>query len=168
MQISSSEYHSFYQRYIDNAAVFLKSNQFEDSLQLALDFYRSIPSSKWNYKYVKDKWSVADILLHINDTERIMSYRALRISRGDKTPIAGFEQDEYVVSAEENMRTPKSLIDEFKSIRLASCSLFESFTDESLNQVGVASGVDISVRALKAIIIGHQIHHNQTIKERYL
>ena len=168
MNMPQKEYNPYYQRYIDYAHQYLISNSFQDSLNQNIDFYNSIPNDKWNYRYAEGKWSIADILLHINDTERIMSYRALRISRGDLTSIPGFEQDDYVASALADKRNFRNLIEEFKTIRQASLSLFKSFSEEQLLKIGVASNSDISVRALKAIIIGHQIHHNNIIKKLYL
>jgi len=168
MQIPNTEYHHYYKRYIEHAQSYLSSKTYADSLSENLEFYTAIPNDLWAYRYAKDKWSIADILLHINDTERIMAYRALRLSRGDDTPLAGFEQDDYVLTANANNRTPKSLIEEFKTVRLASLSLFESFSEKDTLKMGTASGTNFSVRALQYIVVGHQIHHHQIITERYL
>ena len=102
------------------------------------------------------------------DTERIFAYRALRIARQDKTPLAGFEQDDYVMNGKTKYRSLYSLIEEYKSVRQATISLYSSFDFNELEQIGEASGFPISVRALGYIISGHENHHNQVIKQRYL
>ena len=101
------------------------------------------------------------------DTERIFTYSALRISRKDKTPLVGFEQDEYVINVNTANRTLESLLKEYKAVRQASIVLFESFDKEQLELIGEASGFPISVRAIGYIITSHENHHNQVIKERY-
>ncbi len=140
----------------------------KQNLDTLVSFYESIPLVKHDYAYAEDKWTVKDILLHIIDTERIFAYRALRIARQDKTPLAGFDQDDYVASGNTNVRSLENLIEEYKSVRQSTISLYESFNSSELMEIGEASGFPISVRALGYIITGHENHHNQVIKERYL
>ena len=102
------------------------------------------------------------------DTERIFCYRALCISRKDKTSFPGFEENDYVVSAKANERSFESIIAEFVAVRNATISLFESFNDEQMQEIGTASNFPVSARAIGFIISGHQIHHENILNERYL
>lgn len=168
MIINPEEYNSYYTPYIKLATNENICKGLTINLKKVVDFYKSIPEEKLDYSYAEGKWSVKDILLHIIDTERIFSYRALRISRNDKTPILGFEQDDYVLYANAKNRSIDSLLDEYISVRQSTLSLFESFTDAQLKFTGLASGSPISVRAIGYILTGHENHHNNVIVERYL
>ena len=167
--ITTAEYNAYYQPYIDNVnydlsiVEGLKQNQ-----DVMVSCYSIIPVEKHNYAYAVEKWTVKDVLLHIIDTERVFAYRALRIARRDNTPLAGYEQDDYVLNAFAENRTMKSLIEEYKSVRQATITLFESFSPDTLLLVGKASGFPISVRAIGYVIVGHENHHSNIINERYL
>ncbi|NNL82280.1 MAG: DinB family protein, partial [Winogradskyella sp.] len=113
-------------------------------------------------------WTIKDILLHLIDTERVFSYRALRIARGDSTPLPGFDQDLYVENALARNRTMTSLIEEYKSLRQSTLTLFKTFTPEMLISTGTASDSAISVRAIGYILSGHENHHKIIIEDRYL
>lgn len=106
--------------------------------------------------------------MHLIDAERVFTYRGLCIARNDKTEFPGFEENDYVNEANANTRELKDLIEEFKTVRSSTVSLYNSFNNEQLKRVGVASSASVSVRALAYMIIGHYIHHIQVIKERYL
>jgi uncharacterized damage-inducible protein DinB len=112
------------------------------------------------------KWSVKQVLGHLCDAERIMGYRALRFARGDKTEIEGFEQDDYVASANSNDRSTTELLVELKSVRRATLSLLESFTTAESERTGVANGNSISVRALAYVIAGHAQHHLELLRKQ--
>ncbi|MCB0630614.1 MAG: DinB family protein [Saprospiraceae bacterium] len=131
-------------------------------------FLDGIPHEKWEYRYAPGKWSLKESLIHMLDTERIFSYRALRIARNDKTPLPGFEQDDYIPFYNTDQRSPESIIDEYNHIRAATLHLFRYLTPEDLNRSGTASGGSITVRALAYLITGHEIHHMRLIRERYL
>jgi hypothetical protein len=166
--LSALEYNPYYKTYIDKTTHSNVVKGLIDNLESISQFYGLIPDSKYNYAYAKNKWTINQIMLHIIDTERIFAYRALRIARGDKTPLAGFDQDIYVDSAKVNSRSPQSILEEYNTVRLASVSLFKSFDVSELMQIGEASGSPISVRAIGYIITGHENHHMAIIKERYL
>ncbi|ARK11846.1 DinB family protein [Fibrella sp. ES10-3-2-2] len=120
------------------------------------------------FRYAIGKWSIKESLLHMIDTERIFAYRALRISRGDQTPLPGFEQDDYVPNSYADARTLADLLLEYDTVRAATLSLLDSFTAASYERTGVASGHALSVRALAHIIPGHEAHHICLFRERYL
>lgn len=111
-------------------------------------------------------WSVKEVVGHLIDAERIFAYRALRIARGDKTPLPGFDENAYAQVAQFDRRTSADLTDEFEAVRRSSSLLFESFDDEAINRRGVANGQEISVRALAFILIGHERHHSAILHKR--
>lgn len=139
-----------------------------DGLPQLINFVKEIPLEKLEYRYAEGKWTIKDIILHIIDTERIFAYRALRISRGDKTPLPGFEENDYVPFAFANSRSIDNLLVEYENVRKSTISFFENLNHEQLLFLGIASNTDISVRAIGFIITGHQNHHLKVIAERYL
>ena len=132
-----------------------------------VDFLSGIPEEKADWSYSEGKWSVAEVIGHIVDTERVFSYRAMRMARGDKTPLASMDQDEFVNGANFNARKLDSLAREFQFMRSANIELFESFSDSDLDRRGIASGMEFTVRALVYITAGHAIHHVRVLHERY-
>ncbi|NEU09286.1 DinB family protein [Flavihumibacter sp. R14] len=127
-----------------------------------------ISDEKSCYAYAVGKWTIKELVGHMIDTERIMAYRALRIARNDKTPLAGFEENDYVANASFNDRNLQSLADEFAAVRRANSYFFNSLTEEEYNRRGTASEKPVSVRALLYILVGHVNHHRRILEERYL
>ena len=121
-----------------------------------------------NLRYAPDKWSLKEVLGHVNDTERIMSYRALRISRGDATPIEGYEQDDYVRNGPFARLPLADLIEDYIAVRRATISLFRNLDEGDWSRRGVANQNEVTVRALSYIIAGHELHHRRIIEEMYL
>lgn len=166
--LNNSEFHPYYKYYIDNASDTDILKGLKANLKTIITFLNTIPEDKQDYAYTEGKWTIKDLLIHIIDTERIFAYRALRISRGDVTPLAGFEQDDYVTNANALNRTYNSIIEEYTAVRKATITLFKSFDSNVLIREGLASDASVSVRALGYMITGHENHHIQIIKERYL
>ena len=166
--MNKNEYAPYFETYISLSNDLNMPNDFISNMKSCVDFFQSLPTEKLDYRYQTGKWFIKDILLHLIDCERIFQYRALRISRNDKTALPGFEENDYAIEAKATNRSLDSLLDEYKSVRNATVTLFNSFTDEELKRVGNASGKDISVRAIGFIILGHELHHINIIKERYL
>jgi len=166
--LQSNEYANFYKPYIEALGEVVLMNELELSLSFFIDFLKTIPSEKHEFRYAEGKWTIKDIVQHLIDAERIFAYRALRIARKDKTPLPGFEENEYVETAFANKREMNDLIEEFIMVREATISLFKTFTEEQLLQMGTASEKPVSVRAIGFITMGHQKHHEKIIKERYL
>jgi uncharacterized damage-inducible protein DinB len=123
---------------------------------------------KFDYQYAEGKWTIKEIIQHLIDSERVFSYRALRISRNDKTPLPGFDENDYVSNSNGKERSLQSLLTEMAVVRQATLSLFNSFSQEQLTKIGIASNKEVSVRAIGFIIIGHQKHHQKVFSERYL
>jgi len=118
-------------------------------------------------RYAPEKWSVKEVLGHVSDSERVFSYRALRIARHDKTPMEGFEQDDYVKYGRFGRCSLASLIDEFKSVRQATVALFRGLEDAAWTRRGVANENEVSVLTLAYIIAGHELHHRRLLREKY-
>jgi uncharacterized damage-inducible protein DinB len=131
-------------------------------------FIGSIPEDKLHYAYAEGKWTIAEVLTHILDTERVFQYRALRFARNDETPLPGFDQDAYVPHSAGNKRSVKDFVKEYKAIRRSTIALYKTFDDTALGRKGVASNSPMSVAALGFIMCGHQRHHRNIIRERYL
>jgi hypothetical protein len=140
----------------------------KENLKTVQSFIFSLPENKLNYRYAENKWSIKEILVHIMDDERIYAYRALRIARNDKTPLPGFEQNDYVPYSKADQRSLNNIFKEYKTVRNATLSLFKSFNNEDLLRTGIANDHLVSVRALAYHIAGHELHHLNIIKERYL
>jgi uncharacterized damage-inducible protein DinB len=127
-----------------------------------------IPEEKEGYAYAEDKWTIKQVLGHIIDTERIFGYRAMRFARKDKTPLPGFNENDFVANANFNDRTLYELGHEFAIVREANIAMFKTFGEEELSQIGTASGVEVSVRAIMYLIAGHATHHVNVLKTKYL
>jgi hypothetical protein len=120
-----------------------------------------------DFRYVPGKWSAKEVLGHICDTERIFAYRALRIARGDATPLAGFEQDDYVRNGGFTQHPLSDLIEDFIAVRRATISLLRSLDEAAWVRHGVANKNEVSVRALAYIIAGHELHHRRILEQKY-
>lgn len=140
----------------------------QESFMKTLDFLRSIPENKLDYRYADGKWTLREIWQHVLDVERILTYRALRYSRQDKTVLHGFDENSYAVNSRATMRGWDEIIIEYIAVRDSTISLFRSFTPEMVLQTGTAGKSTLSVRAVGYLILGHEIHHTATIRQLYL
>jgi uncharacterized damage-inducible protein DinB len=123
--------------------------------------------SDGDFRYAPDKWSAKEVLGHVCDTERIFAYRALRISRGDRTPIEGYEQDDYVCNGPFAHRLLSELIEDYIAVRRATLTLLRNLDEAAWSRRGIANKNEISVRALAYIIVGHEVHHRRILEEKY-
>jgi len=167
-QLNNDEYASSYAPYITTLDNVDLTEELEISVHRLIRFVQDIPMEKFDYRYAPDKWTIKDILQHLIDAERVFSYRALRFARQDKTPLPGFDEDKYAISANGSDRSIMELLTELAVVRQSTLSLFKTFSNDILMRKGVASGHEMSVRALGFVIIGHQNHHQRIFKERYL
>ena len=162
------EYNPYYQQYILKAGGATILEGLKTNGNITVSFLESIPVEKLEYRYDKGKWTIKEVVQHLIDTERVFTYRALCIAREDKTLFPGYDQDQYVASSEANGRSLDALLREYKALRLTSSALFESFSEDMLRRIGIASNSNLTPRAVAFIIIGHENHHCEIIKERYL
>lgn len=120
-----------------------------------------------DFRYASDKWSAKEVLGHVCDTERIFAYRALRISRGDRTPMESFEQDDYVRNGPFAARPLAEIIEDYIAVRRATLTLFRNLDEQAWLRRGIASNNEVSVRALAYMIAGHELHHRRILEEKY-
>ena len=164
----AKETSDYYKLYINKVAGDDYLKAMEETMHDTLALLTSLEDAKWDYRYAEGKWSIKEVLLHLIDTERIMTYRALRMARNDKTPLPGFEQDDYIPFVDADQRSPQSILDEYQAVRKATIEMFRYFNDDMLSRLGTASGNPFTPRALGFVIAGHDIHHMSIIRERYL
>lgn len=162
------EYGDYYSRYIDK----YRGDNVLDTLvqqgQEARDLFDSRSDAEALFAYQPDKWTIKELAGHLADTERVFAYRALRIARGDTTPLHGFDQDEFILRARFNELPISFLVESLVAVRSATVLLFRSFNEDELSRIGTASGVPLSVRAAAFIIAGHERHHLDFLKSHYL
>jgi hypothetical protein len=164
----ASEYAPYYGRYISLVRAGDILAALEEQPRETQKLLSGLSETQGHYRYAPGKWSVKELLGHLIDTERVFAYRALRIARNDRTPLAGFEQDDYVRQGNFEVQPLANLIEEFACVRRASLFLFQQLSAEAWMRRGIADQKEISVRALAYIIAGHELHHRQVLKEKYL
>lgn len=130
--------------------------------------YAGLSEAQAAYRYAPGKWSLKDLLQHLSDGERIFSYRCLRIGRGDATPLPGWEENDYAVTAKADDRATADLVADFQATRLASLELFRSLPEDAWALKGTSNGRTLSARSLPFVCLGHAAHHLAVIRERYL
>jgi uncharacterized damage-inducible protein DinB len=161
-----SEFAPFYAGYIgkvpDSGPVPLMRDQIA-----TLEKLRALPEDKANYSYGAGKWTVKGVLGHIADGERVFSYRLVRIARGDKTPLSGFDENAWARTAPHNKRRIADVVDELIAIRRATLALVDSLDESTVSNVGLANNNSVSARAICWIMAGHTKHHLDILAERY-
>ena len=133
-----------------------------------LSLLRDLPEDQGGVRYAPGKWSVREVVGHLTDAERIFSYRALRFARGDETALAGFDENSYVAKSRLDARSLRSLCDEYEAVRRSTVLLFASFDAEEWMRCGTANAAQMSVRALAWVCAGHELHHREILRSRYL
>jgi len=164
----ASEYAPYFSRYVSLVPGNDIVTALEDQPGETVSLLSAFNEEQGDYRYAPGKWSVKEMLGHVIDTERIFSYRALRFARGDQTPLASFEQDDFVRNAGFSAGRLADLIAEFVCVRRATVWLFRSLSAEAWIRRGVASGNPMSVRAAAYVIAGHELHHRRQLQEKYL
>lgn len=158
----------FYKGYVENVKDMDVIEALQQSSKVALNIFRSIPEDMGIYRYADGKWSIKELLNHMMDAERIFAYRALRFSRNDKTPLPGFEENDYAPLANPHARTIAQLTNEMERLRATTIDLYSSFSPDMLKREGQANNNKLSVLTLGYVIAGHETHHRKIIVERYL
>ncbi|UKM64015.2 DinB family protein [Flavobacteriaceae bacterium GSB9] len=167
--LNTTEYANYYANYLDlvpKETTLIEG--FKKGFHSVFEFFENIPAVKLNYAYAHEKWSVKEVFQHLIDTERIFQYRCFCIARQDKTPLPGFNQDDYIVPSEAKNKSMDALVAEFKTVRLSFLTLLESLNDSDLKSVGNVSGNAMSARAAAFIVLGHYLWHIDIISKRYL
>jgi uncharacterized damage-inducible protein DinB len=164
----ANEYAPYYEKYVslvpdaDIAGTLARQN--EETLALL----GTVAEERAGFRYEPGKWSIKQVVGHLIDAERIFAYRALAIARGERQALPGMEQDEYMARADFDARTLADLTEEFAHVRRANVLMLRGLDAEAWSRRGVASDNEVTVRALAYIIAGHEAHHVQILRARYL
>ncbi len=163
-----TEYAPYHQRYIDLITTDDIFSFFKQQAEEIVALFTNLSEEQTSFRYADGKWTIKEVLAHIVDSERIFGYRVLAISRGEKNPLPGFAENEYVKNGKYENRSLKSLLAEYSYQSSANLELFKSLDEEMLAQKGTASGKEVTARAILFVAIGHEKHHLEIIKSRYL
>lgn len=162
------EYAPYYESYIELVAEGNLIERLSSQLEKTLELLKNVPEEMGTYRYAPNKWSIKEVIGHLTDAERIMSYRLLRIARGDTTPLPGYEENDYVAIASFDNRPMKKLLSDFAMVRANTINLCESLSDADWLRRGTANNYVASARSIAYVIAGHELHHYNIIRERYL
>jgi uncharacterized damage-inducible protein DinB len=161
-----SEFAPFYAGYIEKVPDSGPLKLLEEQIA-QLERLKSLPDDKANHAYASGKWTVKELIGHVADSERVFSYRLTRIARGDKTPLAGFDENAWAKTAPHRKRSIAAIVDEMIAVRRATLALVESLDDTTVSNVGLANNNSVSARAICWIMAGHTKHHLDMLTERY-
>jgi len=163
-----AEYFEYYGLYIGQVPEGNIVDTLSRQVTQTVAFLKSIPESLGDHRYAEGKWSIRELIGHMSDAERVFAYRAMRFARADNTPLPGFDENAYVANAPFAHVSLADLISEFEHVRRSSIYLFAGLSDEAMARRGVASEHEVSVRALAFIMAGHEVHHVNVLRTRYL
>lgn len=163
-----SEHSSYFGTYIDQVDEDNVLDAITKGHQSTMKFFKDLEEKKWEYRYEASKWSIKEMMVHLIDAERVFCFRALAMSRGEKTDLPGFDHLLYVNNSEANDRTAESIIIEYDSVRSSTLTLFSCMSKDQLLRIGTVGSSPASARAIAWIIAGHEAHHMRVIHERYL
>ena len=165
---SPDEFAEFYRSYVDRVPDGDVVAVLRDQGHATVDMLRGVSEERASHRYAPGKWTVADVVGHVTDTERIFAYRAMRIARGDATPLPGVDQDDLMVHGPFVGRPFQNIVDELEQQRAANVALFSTFDEDVLDRRGTASDCPVTVRAQLYILAGHEAHHVAVLRGRYL
>lgn len=163
-----NEYDSYYEHYVSLVPTDNIIEHLQVTKMATIAYLQSIPTEKWSFRYAEGKWSLKESWIHVLDTERVFAYRAMRISRNDATPLPSYPHNEYVQFYDAENRTAASIIEEYETVRNATIAFFKNLNTAALQRIGTASDCPVSVRALAFMIGGHELHHLNLTRERYM
>ncbi len=158
---------TYYDTYVNLVPDHIKRHLTEQ-LDLYTSFIESIPSEKFDYKYEEDKWTIKQVMLHINDTERVFGYRAFSISRNEQQNLPGFDQEYYINKSNSKNLNEEALLAEFTHLRKANLELFERIQGIQWDIFGTANNFKVPLRLFPFIIAGHVDHHLNILQNKYL
>jgi hypothetical protein len=165
---SPDQLSSYYQTYLNYVPEDNILGALTEQKAITQIFLITIPESKASQAYAEGKWQLKEVIGHLCDTERILSYRALCIARNDQTPLSGFNENNYVKNSNYHSRELSNIADEYHAIRDSTIQLFANMNEEMYELRGIANKTDVRVRDLLFFIVAHERHHLAVIKERYL
>lgn len=163
-----TEYADYYRPYVEKVTGKDIMQVLEQQIGEVMPLLESVSEEQSLHRYAPDKWSVRELLNHVNDTERLFSFRAFWFARGCEDPLPSFDQDDAVAVAGADERSWSSHLEEFEAVRAGTLTLFRNLPEDAWMRRGVASGNPVTVRALAYICAGHCTHHVKVLRERYL
>ncbi|KFC21695.1 DinB family protein [Chryseobacterium sp. FH1] len=163
-----TDFEKYIQRYLDLVPSENWIEELKNSGKQTLDIYEKLTEEQGNFAYAEGKWSLKTLLQHLIDTEKVFAYRALRFSRKDQSLVSGFDEEAWADNSYADSRTLKSLIKEFKVTRKQSFIFFKTLPAEALQLIGIVNGNETKVETIGKLTVGHNLHHLNIIKERYL
>jgi hypothetical protein len=163
-----NEYPAYYQPYVNLVPDIDLVELLKENLQETIELFEGLSEEDGLFRYSPNKWSIKEVLGHMTDTERIMSYRLLRVGRGDSTSLAGFDENDYVAGSQINKLPIRDILEDFIATRKATLTLIQNMPKDAWVNIGFANDAEISAQAIAYIIAGHAIHHRKIITERYL
>ena len=163
-----TEFQKYIQRYLDLVPSKNWLEELQNSEQETLTIYSKLNEESSRFRYAENKWSYKELLQHLIDCERIFQFRALSFSRGELQNLTGFDEEIYANNSNADTRNLADLIAEFSIVRQSSIYLFKSFSDEMLSNKGFANGNEISVETIGKLVVGHNLHHLNVVREIYL
>ncbi|PLS03129.1 DinB family protein [Neobacillus cucumis] len=164
----ASEFPEYYVPYVNLVPEGDLLEILKEQLEKTTELFESLSEENALHRYDPGKWSIKEVLGHMTDTERIMSYRLLRVGRGDQTPLAGFNENDYIAESNFDELSNKQLLEDFTAVRKATSTLINNMPKQAWEKIGIANNSETTTRALAYIIAGHAIHHLKIINERYL
>ncbi len=163
-----TEYFEYYDRYVQLVPDGEIVGVLRAQASTTLDLLRGASIAQVDFRYAPDKWSLKEVLGHIIDTEWIFTYRALSFARGQASPLPSIDPDGFMACAVSSMPAMPALLEQFRHLRSANTLLFDSFDDSALDRTGTASGYSFTTRAILYVMAGHELHHMNIVRERYL
>lgn len=166
-ELKKGNYPEYYQQYTDLLPELELIELLESQKEAMISLFNSTEEIDIHFSYAEGKWTIAEVLQHMLDTERIFQYRALCLARKDQASLPGFDQDKYVATSNANERSLSGFMDEYKAVRDSTIFLFKSFSSEMMKSVGLSNGQDLSTAAAGFIIAGHEKHHLKLFRLNY-
>ena len=157
----------FYSRYIKLVSAVSLPLALQESGLIVQEYAGHWTEEQVHYRYAPEKWTAREVLIHMIDAERVFAYRALRFGRGDQTKLPGFEENRYAAQYTRDTRGVNEILHEMRLVRESSIALFSSFSPEIMERQGEASTIQLSVRSIGEIIVGHEKHHMKVLREKY-
>jgi hypothetical protein len=164
---SATEYASFYAGYVELVPEEDVLPVLEGQIAVLRRLAETLPADRSGHRYASGKWSVREVIGHMTDVERIFAYRALRIGRGDQTPLPGFDENAYMEKSGFDRRTLEDLVEELIHVRQATLALLRHLDNDAWARVGSANNAPVSVRGLAYVTAGHFRHHLTVLRDRY-
>lgn len=163
-----AEVPDFYQTYTQKLTGDNLEQCLLDTLSQTNAVFEKLTAEQWKFAYAPEKWTLAEVLVHIIDTERVMAYRALRFARKDATSLPGFDQDVFAESVSGFNWDFKLLLEDYQAVRKATITLYKQMNNEMLDFKGMANNLPMTARVLGFVIAGHNLHHLKIVQQRYL